>query len=185
MPSIFCFDPFYRLGQKSKNNVVCFLEEMRTCVPNICHFDASTGRRLESQVIMFCWLRFFRPKNLGQNKEINCSKRIMYSVTFLIWQNSQLKIGSYSISIPIFAVKNQQNMMTCDSRRGIKVADIWPADWLSAQKFDANFAGAKLKNFVAKRQLELQFSLKKPGWKVNFLKILITKSDFRCHQMKI
>jgi hypothetical protein len=41
-------------------------------------------------------------------------------------------------------------------------------DWeqkldVSAQKFDANFAGAKLKNFVAKRQLELQFSLKKPG----------------------
>ena len=35
---------------------------------------------------------------------------------------TQLKIGSYSISIPIFAVKNQQNMMTCDSRRGIKVA---------------------------------------------------------------
>ena len=134
---------------------------------------------------------------------------VTYSVTFLIWQNltfwnfffllfsyfinyfgknqkiTQLKIGSYSISIPIFAVKNQQNMMTCDSRRGIKVADIWPADWLSAQKFDANFAGAKLKNFVAKRQLELQFSLKKPAWKVNFFKILITKSDFRWHQMKI
>jgi hypothetical protein len=59
------------------------------------------------------------------NKEINRSKRIMYSVTFLIWQNSQLKIGSYSISIPIFAVKNQQNVMTCDSRRGIKVAHNW------------------------------------------------------------
>ena len=37
---------------------------------------------------------------------------------------TQLKIGLYSISIPIFAVKNQQNMMTCDSRREIKVADI-------------------------------------------------------------
>ena len=47
---------------------------------------------------------------------------------------TQLKIGSYSISIPIFAVKNQQNMMTCDSRRGIKVAHIWHNCVMKSQK---------------------------------------------------
>jgi hypothetical protein len=44
--------------------------------------------------------------------------------------------------------------------------------------------GSKISPAIA-RKIELQFSLKKPGCKVNFLKILIKKSDFRCHQMKI
>ena len=88
---------------------------------------------------------------------------------------------------------------------------VWnSAHWLFARKF-SNFATAKLACWVSLtfcsqsvrwisdwkygkrieisparvREGELQFSFKKPSKKVNFLKILIIKSDFWWHQMKI